>query len=199
MRGEKIQWNPDTQGITVSTDSTVGSNEWVSVYFYDKNGNYAGGVWIYFSTEIQNNLRWYKNYTPFSVTLSVPVEGQRIWTFTYYYTDLSVVIHCNQVEVLNVLLFDSVCTVCPVPVEGQRIWTIAYNSVELMVVIHCNEVQSNEYVYFYNQDGNYTESVYIHTQIMYGILFPWNPDTQNISVSTDSLAGSGEVVHCRKL
>ena len=54
-------------------------------------------------------------------------------------------------------------------------------------------------MYFYNQDVNYTESVYIHTQIMYGILFPWNPDTQNISVSTDSLAESGEVVHCRKL
>ena len=99
-------------------------------------------------------------------------------------------------------------------------------------MIHCNEVQSNEYVYFYNQDGNYTESVYIYfytqimyyppgtltrrisvllqtvwqevvyvyfynqdgyytesvyiyTHIMYGILSPWNSDTQNISVSTD--------------
>ena len=91
------------------------------MYFYDKNGNYAGAVWIYFSTEIQNNLGWYKNYIPFSVTLSVPVEV-------------------------------------------QRIWTIAYNCVELIVVIHCNEVQSNEYVYFYNQDGNYTASVYIYTQ-----------------------------------
>ena len=82
MRGERIQWNPDTQGITVTTNSTVGSNEWVYVYFYDKNGNYAGAVWIYFSTDIQYNLGLYKNYTPFSVTLSVPVEEQRIWTIT---------------------------------------------------------------------------------------------------------------------
>ena len=58
------------------------------------------------------------------VTGPVPVEGQKIWTFTYNYTELSVVIHCNGVHVLNVLLSDSVCTVCPVPVEVQRIWTI---------------------------------------------------------------------------
>ena len=32
------------------------------------------------------------------------------------------------------------------------------------------------------------------TQIQFGILFPWNPDTQNISVSTDSTAGRGECV-----
>ena len=49
-------------------------------------------------------------------------------------------------------------------------------------------------MYFYNQDGNYTDCVYIHTQIMYGILSPWNPDTQNISVTTDSLAESGVCV-----
>ena len=92
----------------------------VFAYFYDKNGNYAGAVWIYFSTDIQNNLGWYKNYTPFSLTLSVPVEGQRIWTITYNCVELIVVIHCNGVQVLNVLLSDSVCTVCPVPVEyGQ--------------------------------------------------------------------------------
>ena len=129
---------------------------------------------------------------------------------------LIVVIHCNGVEVLNMVLSDNVCTVCPVPVEVQRIWTITYNCVKLIVVIHCNGVevlnmvlsdsvctkhswttyweQSNGYVYFYNQDGNYTESVYIYTQIQFGILFPWNPDTQNISVSTDSTAGSGVCV-----
>ena len=49
-------------------------------------------------------------------------------------------------------------------------------------------------MYFYNQDGNYTESVYIYTQIMYGILSPWNSDTQNISVTTDSVAESGVCV-----
>ena len=90
------------------------------MYFYDKNGNYAGAVWIYFSTDIQNNLGWYKNYIPFSLTLSVPVK-------------LIVVIHCNGVEVLNMVLSDSVCT--------KHSWTTYWE-------------QSNGYVYFYNQDGN---------------------------------------------
>ena len=82
-------------------------------------------------------------------------------------------IHCNGVEVLNMVLSDSVCT--------EHSWTTYWE-------------QSNGYVYFYNQDGNYTESVYIYTYIMYAILSPWNSDTQNISVTTDSLAGSGVCV-----
>ena len=65
-----------------------------------------------------------------------------------------------------------------------------------IIVSTDSTVGSNEwmYVYFYNQDGNYTESVYIYTQIMYGILSSWNPDTQNISVTTDSVAESGVCV-----
>ena len=52
VRDVKIPWNPDTQNITVTTDSTVGSNEEVDVWFYDKDSNRAGGVYIYFYTQI---------------------------------------------------------------------------------------------------------------------------------------------------
>ena len=53
VRDVKIHWNPDTQNITVTTDSTVGSNEEVDVWFYDQDSNRAGGVYIYFYTQIQ--------------------------------------------------------------------------------------------------------------------------------------------------
>ena len=44
-----------------------------------------------------------------------------------------------------------------------------------------SEAGSNEYVYFYNQDGNYTASVYIYfyTQIKY---YPPGTLTRRISV-----------------
>ena len=143
MYGMLSPWNPDTQNISVSTNSVAESGEEVYVYCYDKDGNYAGAVCINFYTEIQYNLGWYKNYTPFHVTIPVPDEGQRIWTITYNCVTLIVVIHCNGVEVLNMVLSDSVCT--------KHSWTTYWE-------------QSNGYVYFYNQDGNYTESVYIYTQ-----------------------------------
>ena len=108
MRDVKIPWNPDTHNITVTTDSTVGSNEMVRVYFYDNDGYYAGIVGIYFSTQIQYTLAGCTSYNIFPVTL--PAETDKHWTITYNTAELSVVIDCNGVKVLNVLISDSVCT-----------------------------------------------------------------------------------------
>ena len=105
---ENVQWNPDRQGITVTTNSTVGSYEMVDVRFYDNAGNYAGGVAIYFDTPIQYALGWCTYYTYFPVSL--PVATQKNWTITYNTAELSVAIHCNGVQALNVLLSDSECT-----------------------------------------------------------------------------------------
>ena len=107
VRVEKIRWNPDTHNITVTTDSTVGSNERVYVFFYDNDDNYAGGVVIYFTTTIQYGLDWCTSYNIFPVT--VPAATQKTWTITYNTAELSVVIDCNGVKVLNVLISD-LCT-----------------------------------------------------------------------------------------
>ena len=108
MKGEKIQWNPDTQGITVTTNSTVGSDEEVRVYFYDNAGNYAGDVLIYFTTQIQYTLEWctYNNYFP----VSLPAAPDKTWTIEYNIAEQIVALYCNGVKELNVLLSDSECT-----------------------------------------------------------------------------------------
>ena len=104
---EEIQWNPDTQGITVTTNSTVGSGERVGVYFYDNAGNYAGSVWIHFNTPIQYGLGWCASYN--NSTVSLPVATQKTWTFAYNTAEQRVVYYCNGVQALNVLLSDSEC------------------------------------------------------------------------------------------
>ena len=108
VRKERIQWNPDTQGITVTTDSAVGSGEQVIVRFYDNYGYDAGGVGISFYTPIQYVLGYctYSNNFP----VSLPVATQKTWTITYNTAELSVAIHCNGVQALTVLLSDSECT-----------------------------------------------------------------------------------------
>ena len=102
VRDVKIPWNPDTQNITVTTDSTVGSNEEVDVWLYDQDGNRAGGVYIYFYTQIQFYLGGWTANTSFPDT--IPTEKQKTWIIRYDSTEQSVLIHCNEVEVLNVLL-----------------------------------------------------------------------------------------------
>ena len=101
VRDVKIPWNPDTQNITVTTNSTVGSNEEVDVWFYDQDSNRAGGVYIYFYTQIKYYQEWYTGNTPFP---TLPTEKQKTWIIRYDYTEQSVLIHCNEVEVLNVLI-----------------------------------------------------------------------------------------------
>ena len=104
VRGEKIEWNPDTQGITFTTNSTAGSNDVVWVLF----SNYAGGVWIYFYTPIQYGLGGcsYRNNFP----VSLPAAPDKTWTITYNTAGKRLALYCNGVQVLNVLLSDSECT-----------------------------------------------------------------------------------------
>ena len=73
----------------------------MDVWFYDQDGNRAGGVYIYFYTQIQFYQEWYTGNTPFP---TLPTEKQKTWIIRYDYTEQSVVIHCNEVEVLNVLI-----------------------------------------------------------------------------------------------
>ena len=109
MKDVFIPWKSDTQNITVSTNSTAGSDiERVHVQFYDENINYAGGVHISLYTQLEYKLTNCSYYESFPVTL--PTETHKTWTLTYNYTEKRVVLQCNGVEVLNVVVSDSVCT-----------------------------------------------------------------------------------------
>ena len=107
VRGEKIQWNPDTQNITVTTDSEVGSGDQVYVQFYDNDGNRAGGVYIAFFEQITYELGWCTDFKAFRV--SVPSETYKTWTITYNIAKRTVVLYCNDIKVLNVVVSDSEC------------------------------------------------------------------------------------------
>ena len=103
-----IPWNTTTQGITVSTDSEVGSGERVAVVLYDKDGNSVGGVGISFYTQILYSIGGCTYNRSFQDTL--PSQTQKTWTITYSTVELRVVYNCNEVQVVNVLLSDSFCT-----------------------------------------------------------------------------------------
>ena len=107
-KGVKKAWNPDSQTITFTTDSEFESEEPVYVGFFDTDDGDAGYVSIVFENpEIQYKIgRCSTDYTPFPAALST--ETEKTWTITYNYTDKRVVLHCNGVQVAEVLL-SSVC------------------------------------------------------------------------------------------
>ena len=116
-----IPWNPDSETITVSTNSEAGFEEEVGVQFFDKQGNRAGSVYIVFNTQIQYKIGFcYTGYTLFPVTL--PTKTEKTWTITYNYTERRVVLHCNGVEVVNEVLSDACASSWSTYIEYKSIW-----------------------------------------------------------------------------
>ena len=103
VRKEKIPWNPDSQTITVTTNSEAGSEDQVYVYFFDTDGAEKGDVFIYFGTETQYKIGYCSlDWTSFPATL-LPAETKKTWTITYNYME-RLVLHCNGVQVADVVL-----------------------------------------------------------------------------------------------
>ena len=80
------------------------------VKFLDAGGEYAGGIYIYFNSRMHYDIGWCSStYVNFPTTL--PSSPNKIWRITLKRTSTypRLLIHCNGVEVLNVLISDSVC------------------------------------------------------------------------------------------
>ena len=71
----------------------------------------AGGVFLDFSSPPQYRLKYcIPSYTNFPTDL--PSETEKVWTITNSRVsdEIRVVIHCNDQEVLNVVLSDTTCS-----------------------------------------------------------------------------------------
>jgi len=109
-RDGKIDYDLEAHPLQIKTDSAVGSNEEVYVYFYTADGSYIIG---YIRLMFYNSPKYFIYYctssaTPFSVTL--PVEQDKVWTITKTASALKV--ECNGVEVLNYLFSESTKAEC---------------------------------------------------------------------------------------
>ena len=84
------------------------------VYFYTAGGEYAGGVSLYFTSPPHYWLIYCSSWTIFPTSL--PTETDKIWKITLTRTSgtVSVIIHCNNKEVLNVVPSSTTCS--------QSIW-----------------------------------------------------------------------------
>ena len=92
----------------IKTDSSIGSGEKVRMWFKSDQGDYAGGLFVHFTSPPQYYLQSCNYSTDFAVNL--PTETEKVWRISLTRTSgTRLVIHCNEVEVLEFLASDSTC------------------------------------------------------------------------------------------
>ena len=121
----KIPWDLEATPLLIKSDSTLGSDEWINVYVYDKDGNLKGGAGVRFTSPMKYGIG---QCTPDWVELPVQptVEVDMIWTYTK--TETALTITCNGVEVLNYLFADSSESTCVPKWGGDVVEEIMFNN-----------------------------------------------------------------------
>ncbi|KAL5248076.1 hypothetical protein ACHWQZ_G017302 [Mnemiopsis leidyi] len=100
----------ETTPLEIKTDSAVGSGDKVFVLFYTSQGDYAGGVYLRFTSTLQFCIyRCCTTWTNFPT--NPPADVNKVWRISVTKTSgIRLQIHCNDVEVLNILISDTICS-----------------------------------------------------------------------------------------
>ena len=110
QRNVDINYDLENSPLQIRTDSPVESYDYMVVYFYTAQRIWTGGVQIYLSPSPKYYPRFCtSSWTKFPTAL--PNETNKIWTITLSKTSgIRFIIHCNNKEVLNVMMSDTTCT-----------------------------------------------------------------------------------------
>ena len=104
-----LEWDLESTPLEIRTNSMLGSDDGLYVRFYSAEGGNAGEVSLSFRSTLQYYLGWCSpSWTNLPVT--PPSATDKVWRFTLTKTaGVRLVIHCNEVEVLNILLSQALC------------------------------------------------------------------------------------------
>ena len=108
--GEHINFDLEKNPIEIKTvtESKVGSDKKLYLVFF--GGGTAGGLYIYFKSPLEYRLHQCTEDKEFPDNL--PAETDKIWRITLSRTsgNKRVVVHCNEIEVVNVVISDTNCS-----------------------------------------------------------------------------------------
>ena len=108
-RGVLVNYDLENSPLQIRTDSLIGSDEKVVLYFHTAGGDMAGGVGLYFTSSPQYWLR-YCTTSRTNFPTALPTETDKIWTIALIKTSgIRLIIKCNNKEVVNVLISDASC------------------------------------------------------------------------------------------
>ena len=107
QREVMIAFNLEEYSLNITTDSTLGSDDRMSVKFYTSQGDSAGALYLFFRYRPEYAIR---SCTRTNFPTNLPSDNDKVWRVTLTRTSgIRLMIHCNEVEVLNTLISDSTC------------------------------------------------------------------------------------------
>ena len=139
----------------IKTDSADGSDEAVNVAFFGAKNEQAGGLYFYLRSPPDYWLTFCsKPFKEFPVPL--PSALEKVWKMTVIRTSTEnrIVLHCNDVEVLNVLIDATTCS----HEEGlSKRWRTYYSRDVKKIQFVSTDTASDSYsTYIQFSPGNYT-------------------------------------------
>ena len=130
--------------LEIKTNSTVGSNERLFVLFRDAWTERAGGIDIRFDSKLQYRIHHCNKFSPhltdFPTTL--PSITDKVWRVTLDKTSgIRLKVHCNNEEVINILLTEAVCT-------GKTNWKDYWSKKIVKFFFSEKDTASDEYRFY---------------------------------------------------
>ena len=106
-----LDFDLENTPLEIKTDSATGSSDKVEINFFNQLNEYAGGVKIFFSSMQYSLVDCLYEYTGYDFQNTPTTDDNKVWRITLAKTSDTrrFVIHCNEVEVLNVQLSDNFC------------------------------------------------------------------------------------------
>ena len=101
-----IDFSLEQYSLDIKTDSTVGSDDYVRMGFNSQEGH-AGGLRLYFYSTPQYYIGYCSSADTNFLT-DLPTATDKVWRVTRT-SGIRLVVHCNEVEVLNTLISDETC------------------------------------------------------------------------------------------
>ena len=146
-----INFNPELYSLEIKTDSTLGSDDEVYVQFYTSQGDWAGALALYF-TSTPRYFIGRCSTGPANFPTNLPSDNDKVWRVTLTRTSgIRLVVHCNEEEVLNILMSDSTC--------GDSRWSTYWSREVAKIKFHSGDTASD---YYQTQPGSCVFSKYIY-------------------------------------
>ena len=111
QRGMKIDLDLENSSLEIKTDSKRGSAEKVIVTFFSLEEERAGGITLSFRSPITYRIKKCID-DQVGFPIEIPTETNKVWRITLSRTvelERRVIIHCNEVEVLDIVLTETLC------------------------------------------------------------------------------------------
>ena len=143
QRDVMIDFNLEQYSLNITTNSTLGSEDKVIVQFYTSQGYYAGGLYLYYPSPPQYWIGACSlQHTTFPTNL--PPDNEKVWRVTLTRTSgIRLVVHCNEVKVINILMSDSTCS------DGR--WSTYWSGEVAKILFFSRDTASD---YYQPQPGN---------------------------------------------